>query len=107
MAVKYRIIIRGRSPETRLAHRYFDGGISAARWGNWNSLASRVPQPSQAIISAAAIVGQNQRSPLAESIALKRRTVASAPRLRFPLAAHPGDVVADFVVASVVAHRRG
>jgi hypothetical protein len=39
MAVKYRIIIRGRSPETRLAHRYFDGGISAARWRNWNSLA--------------------------------------------------------------------
>jgi hypothetical protein len=35
---------------------------------------------------------------------LKRRTVANAPRCRFPLAPHPRDVVADFVIACGVAH---
>jgi hypothetical protein len=43
-------------------------------------------------------------SDLAESRALKRRTVASASRCASPLTPHPRDVVADFVVALVVAH---
>jgi hypothetical protein len=50
-------------------------------------------------VSAAAIVGQNHADFLAESRALKWRTVASASCCAPHFALHPHDVVMNFVVA--------